>query len=431
MDVSSRLSLLRNTLTIVLAGGQGERLYPLTKDRAKPAVPFGGIYRIIDFTLSNCVNSGIRKILVLTQYKSNSLERHLAQGWNIFHSELNEFIHTAPPQFRSSRDWYVGTADAIYQNIYHLQDERPERVLLLSGDHVYKMDYGKMIAFHEEKGADLTISAVEIEREKASALGVIEVEDDNRVIGFQEKPEKPRTLPNDPAKSFVSMGIYVFRTEELVRAVIEDAKTDSAHDFGKNIIPRMIRPNRVFAYRFKDENKKEVQYWRDIGLIDTYWEANIDLTHVSPIFNLYDRSWPIRTYQKQYPPAKSVFAQEGERMGVAVDSMVSSGSIISGARVERSILSPGVHIHSYASVSESILMDGVEVGRHAKIRRAIIDKGVHVPEHFRIGYDLEQDRRRFTVSPGGIVVIPKGMPLWSATESAVQTDRQESEKVRK
>ena len=395
-------------------------MYPLTKDRAKPAVPFGGIYRIIDFTLSNCVNSGIRKILILTQYKSSSLERHIAHGWHIFHSELGEFIYTIPPQLRSSRDWYVGTADAIYQNIYHLQQERPERVLILSGDHVYKMDYGKMIEFHEEREADLTIAAVEIEQEKASSLGVMEVDDEGRVIGFQEKPETPKTLPNDPTKSFVSMGIYVFRTEELVRAVVEDAKTDSAHDFGRNVIPRMIRPKRVFAYRFEDENKKEVQYWRDIGFIDTYWETNMDLVQVSPVFNLYDQSWPIRTYQQQYPPVKTVFAQEGGRMGAALDSLVSSGCIVSGGRVERSILSPGVRIHSYASVSESILMDGVEVGRYARIRRAILDKWVYVPEHFEIGTNLEQDRRRFTVSPGGIVVIPKGMSLKSASESTMR-----------
>ena len=394
-------------------------MYPLTKDRAKPAVPFGGIYRIIDFTLSNCVNSGIRKILILTQYKSSSLERHIAHGWHIFHSELGEFIYTIPPQLRSSRDWYVGTADAIYQNIYHLQQERPERVLILSGDHVYKMDYGKMIEFHEEREADLTIAAVEIEQEKASSLGVMEVDDEGRVIGFQEKPETPKTLPNDPTKSFVSMGIYVFRTEELVRAVVEDAKTDSAHDFGRNVIPRMIRPKRVFAYRFEDENKKEVQYWRDIGFIDTYWETNMDLVQVSPVFNLYDQSWPIRTYQQQYPPVKTVFAQEGGRMGAALDSLVSSGCIVSGGRVERSILSPGVRIHSYASVSESILMDGVEVGRYARIRRAILDKWVYVPEHFEIGTNLEQDRRRFTVSPGGIVVIPKGMSLKNVSESSL------------
>jgi len=420
MNRGSRLGLLRDTLTIVLAGGQGERLYPLTKDRAKPAVPFGGIYRIIDFTLSNCVNSGIRRILILTQYKSSSLDRHIALGWNIFRSELGEFIYTIPPQFRSSRNWYLGTADAIYQNIYHLQQERPERVLVLSGDHVYKMDYGKMIEFHEEKEADLTIAAVEIEREKASSLGVMEVDEDNRVIGFQEKPEIPKTLPSDPTKSFASMGVYVFRTEELVRAVVEDAKTDSAHDFGKDVIPRMIRPKRVFAYRFEDENRKKVQYWRDIGLIDTYWETNMDLVQVSPVFNLYDLHWPVRTYQKQYPPAKTVFAQERKRMGVAVDSLVSSGSIISGGRVERSILSPGVHIHSYASVFESILMDGVEVGRHAKIRKTIIDKRVYVPEHFEIGYDLAQDRRRFTVSPGGVVVVPKEMALKSVSRSKIR-----------
>lgn len=403
-------SLLRSTLTMVLAGGQGERLYPLTRDRAKPAVPFGGIYRIIDFTLSNCINSNMRRIYVLTQYKSDSLNKHLRLAWHIFHEELDEFIISVPPQLRSSDHWYNGTADAIFQNIYTLQDERPDRVLILAGDHIYKMDYSEMLRFHDDSGADLTVAAVEVDLKNARGFGVMKVDASQRIIDFAEKPENPHPHPDHPDKALVSMGIYVFNTDILVRAVTEDAKQDSAHDFGKNIVPQLIRTHRVFAYQFQDENRKETKYWRDVGTMDSYWEANMDLIAVDPVFNLYDRSWPIRTYQVQSPPAKTVFAQEYEgRVGLPIDSLISNGCIISGGRVQRSVLSPAVRVDSYAQVYESIIMDGVQIGQHARIRRAIIDKGVVIPDGYEIGYDLEEDRKKFLVTPQRIVVVPKGM----------------------
>ncbi len=405
-------ALLRNTLAIVLSGGQGERLHPLTRDRAKPAVPFGGIYRIIDFTLSNCVNSNMRRIYVLTQYKSISLQKHLRLGWNIFNDELGEFIYTIPPQQRTTQSWYRGTADAIYQNIYTLEQERPERVLILAGDHIYKMDYSHMLEFHEEKGADLTVGAVEFEATKTKDFGVIQIDQDSRIIGFQEKPEDPKTIPGKPTHALVSMGIYVFETPVLARAVIEDAKVDSTHDFGRDILPTMIDTSTVFAYNFIDENKKETKYWRDIGKIDAYWEANMDLVEVTPLFNLYDEDWPIRTYQEQYPPAKTVFSSYGEnRVGLALDSIISGGCIISGGTVERSVLSHGVKVHSYSHVFESILLEGVDIGRGARIKRAIIDKDVRIPQGCEIGYCLEEDRKRFTVTEEGITVVPKGIPI--------------------
>ena len=407
------IALLRTTLTMVLAGGQGERLYPLTRDRAKPAVPFGGIYRIIDFTLSNCVNANLRRVYVLTQYKSSSLDRHLRLGWNIFNPELGEFLYTIPPQQRAAETWYRGTADAIYQNIYTLEQERPGRVLVLSGDHVYKMDYSRMLRFHEERDADLTVACVEISRDRAGQLGVMEVDGEARIVGFEEKPEHPKPTPDDPERSLVSMGVYVFRTETLVRAVAEDAKRNTSHDFGRNIIPELVAGGRVFAYRFQDENRKEEQYWRDIGAIDTYYEANMDLVAVVPLFNLYDSAWPIRTYQEQYPPAKTVFdeAGEGGRRGMLLNTLVAGGCIVSGGRVERSVLSYGVRVHSHAVVEDAILMEGVDVGRGAHVRRAIIDKDVIVPPGCRIGLDPAEDRRRFAVTEGGVVVVPKGLPV--------------------
>ncbi len=412
------MNILKNVLTFVMAGGKGERLYPLTRDRTKPAVPFGGSYRIIDFTLSNCLNSNLRKIYVITQYKSLSLHRHLQLGWDLFNHELAEFITIVPAQQRVDASWYRGTADAIYQNLYTIEKLHPEHVLITSGDHVYKMDYGEMIRFHQEKGADLTIGVIEMERDKASGFGTVAVDEDWRTRVFKEKVKDPPSMNEDPNKTLVSMGIYVFNTEILEEVLTLDSREKSEHDFGKNIVPMMVaRGDKVFAYNFKDENRKEALYWRDVGTIDSYWEANMDLISVTPVFNLYDENWPIRTYQEQAPPAKFVFAQveEGGRLGVALDSIVASGSIISGGKVERSVLSPLVRVNSYSHVYESILMEGAQVGRRCRIRRAIIDKNVHIPPDTVIGYDPEEDRRRFYVSEGGVVVIPKDTKLEELT----------------
>jgi len=397
-------------LTIILAGGRGERLYPLTRDRAKPAVPFGGIYRIIDFTLSNCVNSGIRHIYALTQYKSISLHRHIQLGWSTLSAPLGEFIEVIPAQQRIDEQWYQGTADAIFQNIYTLQEERPDLLLILSGDHIYKMDYRKMIAFHLEKKADLTVATIHMNRAFSREFGVIEVDGDWRIVGFQEKPEEPKTIPGDPEGILASMGVYVFNVEVLVRRLIEDARSDSSHDFGKDIIPAMIRKDRVFAFDFKEGDRGGTGYWRDVGTIDAYFEANMDMVSLMPQLNLYDPQWPILTYQPPYPPAKTVHAEEG-RTGTVVNSIVSNGCIISGGSVKRSILSPRVRVHSYVEIEDSILLDGVDVGRHAKIRRAIIDKEIQIPEGMEIGYNLDEDAKRFTVTPSGIVVVPKWIRL--------------------
>jgi glucose-1-phosphate adenylyltransferase len=400
---------------MVLAGGQGERLYPLTKDRSKPAVPFGGIYRIIDMTLSNCLNSDLRRMFVLTQYKSHSLDRHLKLAWDIFDAELDEYLYTVPPQLRVGERWYQGTADAIYHNINLLEDERPRYVAILSGDHVYKMNYSEMITAHAERNAAVTVAAVEVPVAQASSFGVLQVDSGNRIIGFEEKPEAPTPIPGRADTALINMGVYVFDTEALVRAVIEDSKRPGTkHDFGRNIIPSMVPGGGVFAFPFIDENRKEVKYWRDIGTLDSYYEASMDLVSVSPIFNLYDDSWPIRTYNGLHPPAKLVFAQteaEGGRRGEALDSLLAPGAIISGGRVVRSILSPRVRINSFSLVEDSILMEGVDVGRNARIRRAIIDKYVHIPAGYVVGEDPELDARRFVVSPQGVVVIPKGARL--------------------
>jgi len=407
--LKSRRLIFDDTLALVLAGGQGERLYPLTRDRSKPAVPFGGLYRIIDFTLSNCLNSGLRKIFVFTQYKSGSLDRHLKLGWDpLFSAELDEWLYTVPPQLRVGQRWYAGTADAVYQNVYLLQQERPRLVLVLSGDHVYKMDYRKLLEFHESRNATATIGAVEVPREQASSFGVVEVDDLGRILAFHEKPKDPRPIPGKPDRCLVNMGIYCFDTETLVRAVTNDAKQDSRHDFGHDVLPGLVREGKLFAYSFVDENHKEVLYWRDIGTLDSYYEASCDLVAVDPVFNLYDAGWPLRTQPRQLPPAKTVFAggEEG-RIGTVLDSLVCGGAIVSGGRAERCILSPEVRINSYARVTESVLMDGVDVGRHARITRAIIDKGVHIPAGFVVGEDPEADRKRFSVTPGGVVVIPR------------------------
>jgi len=397
-------------LAMVLAGGRGERLYPLTRDRAKPAVPFGAIYRIIDFTLSNCIHSEIRRIYALTQYKSTSLHRHIQFGWNILSASLGEFIEAIPAQQRIDEHWYQGTADAFFQNIYTIQQERPDLILILSGDHIYKMDYRKMIDFHVEKKADLTVGAIRMEKRLSREFGVIQVDEEGQVIGFEEKPEEPRTIPGDPEGILASMGVYVFPTEMLVRRLIEDARSDSTHDFGKDIIPAMIKKDRVFALDFRKGDRGGMGYWRDVGTIDAYFEANMDLVSVTPQLNLYDPQWPIFTYQSADPPAKTVLEEEG-RMGTAINSILSNGCIISGGSVKRSVLSPRVVVHSYAEVEDSILLEGVDIGRHAKIRRTIIDKDVQIPPKMEIGYDLDEDAKRFTVTGSGIVVVPRGMRL--------------------
>ena len=401
---------MKKVMAMVLAGGRGERLYPLTRDRAKPAVPFGAIYRFIDFTLSNCLNSNIRHIYVLTQYKSISLHRHMQLGWNILSAPLGEFIEVIPAQQRINEQWYQGTADAIYQNIYTLQQVKPDLVLILSGDHIYKMDYRTMLAYHLEKGADLTVAAIRMDRKLSREFGVIEVDRDWRILGFQEKPEEPKTIPGDSEGISASMGIYVFSMEVLVRRLIEDARSESAHDFGRDVIPAMIGKDEVFAFDFRQGDCGGTGYWRDVGTIDAYYEANMDLISITPQLNLYDPSWPILTYQSPYPPAKTVLIEEG-RIGTALNSIISNGCIISGGSVKRSILSPNVKIHSYAEVEDSILLEGVEVGRHARIRRAIIDKEVQIPERMEIGYHLDEDSKRFTVTGSNIVVVPKWIRL--------------------
>lgn len=403
--------LLKETLTLVLAGGQGERLYPLTKDRAKPAVPFGGQYRIIDFTLSNCANSGLQRIFVLTQYKSYSLDRHLRMGWNIFSGHFNQFLYSIPPQLRVGSSWYLGTADAVFQNVELLEAQRPRRVLILSGDQIYKMDYSEMIEAHARCGAAATIAAVECDPVTARRMGVLELDPGGRVRAFVEKPRNPARIPgrND---CWVNMGVYLFETDVLIDAVRKDAATRSSHDFGRDILPRLVPGGRVFAIPFHDENRKQLKYWRDIGTIDSYYEASMDLVKVDPVFNLYDADFPIHSFAPPRPPAKMVFAggEEG-RMGIAVDSLVCNGCIISGGRVERSILSPDVRVNSYSLVEDSILFNGVNVGRHAQIRRTIIDKGVNIPPGTRIGYDPKEDAKRFVVSEAGVVVVSKGMQI--------------------
>jgi glucose-1-phosphate adenylyltransferase len=405
---------LNKTVVVLLAGGKGQRLEPLTRDRAKPAVPFGGIYRIIDFTLSNCLNSMLKKILVLVQYRSRSLNSHIRDGWSInFNASLGEFVETLPPQFMTGEQWYVGTADAVHQNLFAVEEESPEAVLILSGDHIYKMDYRHMLRTHEDRGADLTVGAVEVPKSQSDQFGILQVDEMSRIVGFQEKPkEDPKTLPGHSDLCLASMGIYVFRPAVMARVLAEDQRDPkSSHDFGKDIIPKLVSTGKVFAFSFIDENRKEAKYWRDVGTIDAFYEANLDLAGVTPLLNLYDNTWPIRTVAVTAPPPKFVFAQaaqEGGRMGVALDSVVSPGCIVSGGRVQNSILSPYVRINSYAQVSDSILFENVNVGRHAKIHRAIIDKDVNIPEAMEIGFDAVEDRKRFLVTESGITVISKG-----------------------
>jgi len=404
---------MKDTLGVLLAGGAGERLYPLTRDRAKPAVTFGGIYRIIDITLSNCLNSDLRRVYILTQYKALSLNRHIREGWNILGREVGEFIEVLPPMKRVSDQWYQGTADAVYQNIYSIGSEQPKYVLILSGDHIYKMDYGKMMTQHRDSGADITLATIQIDPKETYQFGVVDVDKDGRINGFEEKPKVTKLRsPRNPEKVAGSMGVYIFNADVLIPVLLKDAENpQSSHDFGKDVLPRMVADYRVYAYDFVDENKKEALYWRDVGTLEAYYEANMDIVSVSPIFNLYDEEWPIRTHQRQYPPAKFVFAEAG-RTGTAVDSIVSNGCIVSGGAVKNSVLSPDVRVNSYTEVDSSILFSHVSVGRHCRIRRAILDRDVHVPEGTTIGYDAEADRQRYFVTESGIVVVTRDYSLF-------------------
>lgn len=396
-----------------MAGGKGERLFPLTRERTKPAVPFGGIYRIIDFALSNCINSGLRKVCVFTQYKSSSLNRHLIMGWNILNSELGEYIDAIPAQQRVGDSWYLGTADSIYQNLYLVNEELPDYVFILAGDHIYKMNYLQMIESHRQRKADLTVAVVEKHPSSARHLGVLDIDKKMRVRGLQEKPALlQQDISTKGGFVYASMGIYVFNRQVLIEELQEDAQTEkSQHDFAQDIIPQMIRKSRrIFAYNFKDLKTNKAQYWKDVGHIDEYYEANMDLVKITPEFNLYEKDWPIHTYQGQFPPAKTVWGGESDkaRIGQPINSLIANGCIISGGLVKNSILSPAVRINSFSEIYDSIIMEGTDVGRYAKIKRAIIDKDVKITPSSKIGYNLTEDRKRFTVSEAGIVVVPKG-----------------------
>lgn len=407
-----------DALVMILAGGEGRRLYPLTKDRAKPAVPFGGRYRIIDFVINNFINSGFYKIKVLTQYKSDSLNKHITRGWRLS-PFLDQYIDLAPAQMRTGNDWYRGTADAIFQNIFHIQDEDPDYVCVFGGDHIYKMDVSQMLQYHKEKGADLSIAAIPIPVEEASEFGIMEVDENWRLTNFVEKPKTaPKTIPGNPNMCLASMGNYIFGKDVLLDALERDDKIqESSHDFGKNVIPMLLNEGKkIFVYNFHDNafagmTESERGYWRDVGSIDAYWQANMDLLEATPELDLYSKDWPLRTFNYNYPPAKFVW-QEGDRVGMATNSMVSEGCIVSGGMLSHCVLSPKVRINSYSQVVDSILMENVDVGRYSKIRKAIIDKNVKIPPNTRIGYDYDEDiARGFLVSPDGVTVVPKDAKL--------------------
>ncbi|MGV8073299.1 MAG: glucose-1-phosphate adenylyltransferase [Syntrophobacteraceae bacterium] len=421
---------MKDVLTVIMAGGRGQRLMPLTEDRSKPAVPFGGIYRLIDIPLSNCINSQLYKILLFPQYKSQSMVEHIEDGWNIFSRGLGHYLRIAAPQQRTGTGWYKGTADCVRQNLYMIESERPRHVLILSGDHVYKMDYVSFRRYHEQEEADVTIALLEMDRSQGSSFGIASVDNDFRIRSWDEKPKDPKPIPDDPDRCLASMGIYLFRTEVL----LELLHKTNYDDFGRDIIPKFLDELKVFAYPYRRLNKirdyvrvidpeggatsmrlvertHDSQYWRDVGSLDAYWNANMDLTGVEPFFNLYGTLWPIRTFQKQYPPAKFVFNQPGgesPRIGTAVDSLVAPGCILSGGIVRSSVLSYNVMVRSWAEVDESVVMDNVEIGRSCKIKKAIIDKFNVIPPDTRIGIDPQEDKKRFTVTPRGIVVVPRG-----------------------
>lgn len=397
---------MKGILTFILAGGRGERLDPLTRDRTKPAVPFGGIFRIIDFTLSNCINSGLRRAYVLTQYKSFSLQKHILEGWDVVSSQLGEFIDIIPAQQRISGEWYRGTADAIYQNMYAIEDWDPEYVLILSGDHIYKMDYQQMVKTHRDNNADLTVACTPMPRETSTDFGVVEVDVNNQILGFEEKPVVPKVIPHQPQNIFASMGIYLFSRRALEEELVIDAQEQSSsHDFGKNIIPQMIaRGRRVFVHNFVHEDGRS-RYWRDIGTRDSYYEASMALLADKPEFDLYNKSWPVRTHQHQYPPVK--ICDAGGRKAQVINSIISNGCIVEGAFVDRSVVSPSVYIHKGARVQNSVIMENVTIGENVKIKNAIIDKEVSIPSGTRIGFNRGDDRRRFVLTTSGIVIVPK------------------------
>jgi len=405
---------MKDTLGVLLAGGAGERLFPLTRDRAKTAVPFGGHYRIIDVTLSNCINSGLRRVYVLTQYKALSLNRHIREGWTgIVAQELGEFFELLPPMQRTGTNWYMGTADAVYQNIYSIGSEQPKHMIILSGDHIYKMDYSRMLDYHRENHADVTLATIPVGPDEVARFGVVDVGRSGEVQGFLEKP--PTTefrSPFNPDKVEASMGVYIFNTEVLLKGLIADAEDPSSkHDFGHNILPNMLGKKKMMAYSFVDENKQTALYWRDVGTLDSYYEANMDLCSVSPVFNLYDKSWPIRTRVRQYPPAKFVFGEPG-RTGMAMNSIITAGVIISGGTVSNSVLSQDVRVNSYSEIDASIIFSHVQIGRHCRIRRAIIDRDVHIPEGTVIGYDPVEDKRRYFVTPSGLTIVTRDASLF-------------------
>ncbi len=405
---------MRDTLGVLLAGGAGERLFPLTRDRAKPAVPFAGQYRIIDITLSNCINSDLRKVYILTQYKALSLNRHIREGWgSVVATELGEFIEILPPMQRVSKSWYQGTADAVFQNIYSIGAEEPKYVLILSGDHIYKMNYALMMQHHCETGADVTIATLPIRPDEVSAFGVVEIAKNGEVTGFIEKPKSTELRsPFNPEMVDASMGIYLFNTDVLLPELMRDAEDPgSKHDFGHDILPKLLGRYRVQAYNFVDENKKQALYWRDVGTLDAYYEANMDLASFVPVFNLYDRSWPMRTRAYQYPPAKFVFGEPG-RTGMAINSVVSPGCIVSGAVVRNSVLSHDVRVNSYADVDSSVIFSHVNIGRHCRIRHAIIDRNVNIPDGTVIGYDANEDKKKYFVSPSGLTVVTRDYSVY-------------------
>ena len=399
-------------LVMILAGGEGRRLLPLTRDRAKPAVPFGGRYRIIDFVLNNFINSGFYKIKVLTQYKSDSLNLHISRGWPMS-PILGQYIDLVPAQMRIDGHWYKGTADAVFQNLTHIYDEPTDQVCVFGGDHIYIMDVEQMYDYHLEKGADLTISAIPVPKEQAKEFGVIEVDETGKLISFEEKPQNPKTMPNNPEMCLVSMGNYIFERQILIDEVTKDSSDEnSKHDFGKNIIPNMLRDGKkIYIYDFMTNKCLENNYWKDVGSVDSYWQANMDLLEYTPELNLYSAKWPLRTFNYNYPPAKFIW-EEGERIGMATNSLVSEGCIISGGSISKCVLSPKVRINSFSNVVQSILMENVNVGRYCDIRKAIIDQNVDIPPYTQIGINREDDLARgFVVSEGGVVVVPKGAKL--------------------